>query len=52
MLLSGFLSAFLVEHMVISPAADRLLLPADDAEEEGNEKEEQTAGDRQTDDHF
>lgn len=52
MLLSGIFSAFLVEHMPIPPAADRLLLPADDAEEEGDEQEEQEARDHQTDDHF
>lgn len=51
-LLSGFLSHFLVDHMAVSPVAHWLFLPANDAEEEGDEDEEQAAGHRQTDDHF
>lgn len=52
MLLSGFVSRFLVDHVVVSPVAHWLLLPTDDAEEDGDEEEEQTAGHRQTQDHF
>lgn len=49
MLASGFLA---VDHLVVSPAADRLLLPADHAEEDDDEAEEQTAAHRQADDHL
>lgn len=52
MLLSGFLSDLLVDHMVVSPAAVWLRLPTNNTEEEGDEEEEQKAGHRQTDDHF
>lgn len=52
MLLSGFVSDFLVDHVVVALVADWLLLPEHDSEEEGDEEEEQTAGHHQTDDHF
>lgn len=51
-LLSGFLSDFLVDHVVVAPVADWLLLATNNAEEEGDEEEEQTAGHHQTDDHL
>lgn len=52
MLLSGFLSHFLVDHMVVPPVTDWLLLPTNNAEEDGDKEEEQTAGHCQADDHF
>ena len=52
MLLSGFVSHFLVDHVAVSLVAHWLFLPTDDAKEDGNEEEEQTAGHCQTDDHF
>lgn len=52
MLLSGFLSTFLVDHMVVPPVADWILPPTNDAEEEDDEEQEQAAGHHQTDDHF
>lgn len=51
-LLSRFLSDFLVDHMLVSPAADWIFLPANNAEEEGDNEEEQTASHHQTDDDF
>lgn len=51
-LVSGFLYGFLVDHLVVTPVNDWLLLPTNHAEEEDDEEEEQRAGHRQTDDHF
>lgn len=51
-LLSGFVSGILVDHVLVSPAAVWLLLPTDHAEEDDDEEEEQTARHGQTDDHF
>lgn len=52
MLLSGILSAFLIDHMLVSPAVYWILVPTKNTEEDDNEDEEHTSGHSQAgDDH-
>lgn len=50
--LSGFLSGFLVDDMMVSSAAAGLLVPANDTEEDGDEGKEQAARQSQADYDF